>query len=204
MWIATGNNPTWFEEIARRIVPIRLDPKVESPWEREGFRHHDLIAWAKENRSRLVWAALTICQASAAWGWPEGSKTLGSYERWARVMSGILEVADVDGFLDDRERVHDVVVDDTADWINFTIQWWNEHEDQPVRATQLLSLAKRLFLLPDVTAGRDRHGRVTALGKALTSHRDRIIGRYSIHLVRHDGHTKSNMFALREVGETSG
>ena len=199
IWIATANSPSWSQELARRIVPIRLDSEVENPWQREDFRHPDLIAWAHENRPKLVWAALTICTASAVMGWPDGSKSLGSYERYARLMSGILEVAGIEGFLDDRELVHDVVEDETANWISFTTRWWNAYADQPVRAKQLLSLAVRLSLLPSITSGRDHHGRVTALGRALTSKRDRILGRYSIHLVRQDGHSKSNMFALREV-----
>ena len=198
-WIATGNNPSWSQELARRIVPIRLNSQVENPWDRKEFRHSDITVWAEAHRSELVWAALTICMASAAMGWPDGSKSLGSYERYSRLMSGILEVAGIDGFLENRDESHTVVEDDTAIWIRFTTQWWNKHEGRPVRAKQLLALAERLSLLPSITSGRDHHGSITALGRALSSNRDRIFGRYSIHLVRQDGHSKSNMFELREV-----
>ena len=42
LWIATGNNLQLGSEIARRTVWIRLDPKVDRPWERTGFRHDPL------------------------------------------------------------------------------------------------------------------------------------------------------------------
>ena len=43
LWIATGNNPEFSNEMARRLVRIRLDANVERPWQRYGFRHPDLI-----------------------------------------------------------------------------------------------------------------------------------------------------------------
>lgn len=63
LWIATGNNPEFSNEMARRLVRIRLDPHEERPWQRTGFRHPDLMTWVRANRSRLVAACLTLCQA---------------------------------------------------------------------------------------------------------------------------------------------
>ena len=50
VWIATGNNPQFSNEIARRMVRIRLDPHEDQPWLREGFRHPNLLAWVWQNR----------------------------------------------------------------------------------------------------------------------------------------------------------
>src|SRR5262249_52208889 len=99
VWIMTGNNPGLSSEITRRTVRIRLDARVDRPWLREGFRHADIRGWAVSNRSRLVWAALTLVQAWIAAGRPEGSRTLGMFERWAKVMGGILGVVGIPGFL---------------------------------------------------------------------------------------------------------
>ena len=54
LWIATGNNPEFSNEMARRLVRIRLDANVERPWQRSGFRHPDLMTWVRANRARLV------------------------------------------------------------------------------------------------------------------------------------------------------
>ena len=37
LWIATGNNPEFSNEMARRLVRIRLDANVERPWQRSRF-----------------------------------------------------------------------------------------------------------------------------------------------------------------------
>ena len=84
VWIATGNNPEFSNEMARRIVRIRLDAHVERPWQRAGFRHPDLMIWVRANRARLVAACLTLCQAWIAAGRPRGTRTIGSYENWAQ------------------------------------------------------------------------------------------------------------------------
>jgi hypothetical protein len=98
-WVATGNNVSVSDEIARRTLPIRLDPKVENPFERTGFKHHPLEQWMAENRADLVWSALTLVQAWVAQGMPEGSADLGKYARWAKVLSGILDAAGLPGLI---------------------------------------------------------------------------------------------------------
>jgi hypothetical protein len=102
MWIATGNNPDTTQEMYRRFVDIRLDAQMEFPEDRppDQFTIPDLKVWVRENRPRLVSAALTIIQAWVRKGMPHGSKSKASFETWARVMSGILENAGVEGFLD--------------------------------------------------------------------------------------------------------
>ena len=60
LWIATGNNLQLGSEIARRTAWIRLDPKVDRPWERTGFKHDPLGAWVVENRGRLLWALFIL------------------------------------------------------------------------------------------------------------------------------------------------
>lgn len=102
LWIATGNNPDTTNEMYRRFVDIRLDAEMEFPEDRrpDQFAIPNLKAWVRENRAALVEAALTIIQAWVCAGMPNGSKSKASFETWAAVMSGILENAGVEGFLD--------------------------------------------------------------------------------------------------------
>jgi hypothetical protein len=99
VWLLTGNNPALSSEMTRRTVRIRLDAKQDRPWLREGFRHADIREWVRANRGQRVWAALTLVQAWIAKGRPEGERTLGMFERWAKVMGSILEVGLIPGFL---------------------------------------------------------------------------------------------------------
>jgi hypothetical protein len=48
-WLATANNPTMSGEMARRSIRIRIDPKVDQPWKRDGFKHTNLLAWTREH-----------------------------------------------------------------------------------------------------------------------------------------------------------
>src|SRR5262249_39567252 len=74
-------------DIMRRTIPCRLVPDVERPEERTGFKYPRLMQHARENRPRLVAAALTILRAYAAADRPDQRLTpLGSYESWSDVV----------------------------------------------------------------------------------------------------------------------
>jgi putative DNA primase/helicase len=121
-WVATGNNVDLAPEQVRRVVPIFLDPGEKKPADRErgDFRHPDLMGWAIEERRKLVRAALTLIEhwrlgpAGIEGGYTfvredadpiTGGPTLGSFERWAGVVGGVLESARIPGFLTNRARV---------------------------------------------------------------------------------------------------
>ena len=46
---ATGNNPEFSKEMARRLLRIRLDAHLERPRQRAEFRHPDLNTWVRAN-----------------------------------------------------------------------------------------------------------------------------------------------------------
>ncbi len=81
LWVATGNNPEFSNEMARRLIRIRLDARVDQPWRRSGFRHPNLTAWVKANRGKLVAACLTLCRAWVAAGMPRGGTIVGQLRR---------------------------------------------------------------------------------------------------------------------------
>jgi hypothetical protein len=87
-WIATGNNIALSSEMARRVIPIRLEPQEERPEERDTFTHDPLLDWVREHRTDLVSACVSLIQAWIDAGRPAGKQTLGSFERWASVMGG--------------------------------------------------------------------------------------------------------------------
>jgi hypothetical protein len=56
----TGNNPNLHLELTRRCIRVRIDPRVDRPWKRSVFKHPEITTWAKENRSALVGAIVTL------------------------------------------------------------------------------------------------------------------------------------------------
>jgi hypothetical protein len=173
VWVATGNNPVLSNELTRRTIRIRLDAKMDRPWEREGFRHPNLLDWVRQNRAQLVWAALALGQAWIAAGKPEGKQVLGMFESWARVVGGILEVAGIAGFLQNRSAFYETA--DTQDVAirDFLRSWWSQYKAAAVRPRDLLTLAKESDAPLDLEA-KSEQGQRVKFGRLLLSLRDRV------------------------------
>ncbi len=87
VFFATGNNITYKADTAPRVVPIALDPKMERPEERTGFQQDDLRAWVRNERPRLVTAALTLMRAYFEAGCPQQSIIpMGGFEAWSALV----------------------------------------------------------------------------------------------------------------------
>jgi hypothetical protein len=170
MFVVTGNNVALSSEIAGRSVMIRLDPKVEDPSTRTGFRHPVIDAWALEHRGRLLWAALALGQAWIASGRPLTSVAFGGFQTWANVMGGILRVAGIDGFLENREDLFRRADEESASIRGFLAAWWDTHDTTAVPIKALLEIAKDHAL--DIAAKSDQ-GMLVRLGRLVQSLEDR-------------------------------
>jgi hypothetical protein len=92
MWVASGNNMRFGGDLHRRVIPIVLRTTEENPELRSGFKHNPLLDYIKENRGKLVAAALTLGRYSMQ----VNSKLvpLGSFEAWSKVArNGIYEIS---------------------------------------------------------------------------------------------------------------
>jgi hypothetical protein len=174
IWLATANNPTMSTEIARRTVRIRLDPKVDRPWQRTGFRHEDLRGWADEHRPAIVCAALTLVQSWVSAGQPLGKARLGSFEKWAAVHSGILDHLGVKGFLANANEFYEAADVEGAIWRQFVDLWFERFNETEVGVADLFGLAQSVEGF-DFGQGSDRAQRIT-FGRQLGNQRDRVIG----------------------------
>jgi hypothetical protein len=173
VWIATGNNPEFSNEMARRIVRIRLDARIDQPWRRKGFRHPDLIGWIRANRARLVAACLTLCRAWIAAGRPRGSRVIGSYESWSQILGAVLEVIGIEGFLGNLDEMMEVSDRDGAIWRSFVLAWWDRFGTAEVGTSDLYQLALVCEPPLPLGSGNERSQRIR-LGKALGRMRDRM------------------------------
>jgi 5S rRNA maturation endonuclease (ribonuclease M5) len=174
VWLATANNPTMSTELARRTVRIRLDPKVDRPWQRTGFRHEDLRGWADENRPQIVCAALTLVRAWIRAGQPLGKIRLGSFERWSAVHGGILSTIGVSGFLSNLEEFYEAADVEGAIWRQFVDLWFEKFNEREVGVADLFGMAQNVEGF-DFGAGSERSQRIT-FGRQLGQQRDRVIG----------------------------
>ena len=104
----------------------RLDASVElvelfrGAFLRTGFKHERLKEYVLHRRRELLIALLTIARAWFAAGQPKASTPLvGSFERWTEVIAGILQHAQVDGFLTNSDRLFEQSDVERSDWETF-------------------------------------------------------------------------------------
>jgi hypothetical protein len=198
-WLATGNNPSYSGEIGRRLVRVRLDASLEHPWERTGFRHPELATWVRENRGRLLWATLTLIRAWVVAGRPKGTEVMGSFEDWAATLGGIMQVAGIPGFLQNRQEVYARVAAEGEAWRALVAFWWEAYHEQRVGVDQLLQLATENRLLTDRRAGRTEGGSRTAMGMELAKQRDRVFGAFRIRGAGVSSDTGGAMYSLQKL-----
>jgi hypothetical protein len=107
-WLMTANNMQLGGDLTRRVIRIRLDANMEFPEHRQGWKHH-LPEWGEQHRADLVQACLTLCRWWTLKGSPEpsipGEHSKGSFEAWQTIIGGILQTAEVPGFLENVPEV---------------------------------------------------------------------------------------------------
>jgi len=164
-WVITGNALRLSGEMARRTISIRLNANMPDPWKRTGFKH-ELPGWAHEHRADLIRACIILVRNWLALGRPPGTRTLGSYEAWARLMGGIIEAAAIPGFLAETAQSSEDHSDDqdANRWNPLITGWWEQYREQPRTPKDLLDLATEL--VPETEKSNER-GRTTRLGNSL-------------------------------------
>jgi putative DNA primase/helicase len=187
IWVFVGINLVMSVEIQRRTILIRLDPGVERPDHRSGFRHPYLRQWVAEHRTEFVHAALTIWQAWLAAGRPLAARTIGSFEAWAQVIGGVLDVASIRGFLENLAIVHRTADPRDVAWRGLIQLWWARIGSGEIGVSDLWKMLDPnepdLLLALDL-GDRGDNARKTQLGLRLNRHRDRVVDGLKLVLAR--------------------
>lgn len=202
LWLATANNPDMSREIARRTLRIRIDPKVERPWARAGshFRHADLLGWARQHRADLLWACMVMIRWWVTEGRPLFSGTpRGSFESYSHTLGGILEVNGIYGFMAESEELHSSASTDIGGWADLVEAWYRVYQDQPVSASKLVKLTYDNDIMIDLRSGRSESSANSAMGRAVSKMKDRVINGFVIELAGYSNSRKRNEYQVRRV-----
>ena len=202
MWLLTGNNVRLSKDLARRSVRIRITPKEDQAWLREKFKHDPITSWTTANRDELVRAALILVRAWLAAGRPSGKARLGSYEQWANVMNGLLEVIGVKGFLGNLKELYEDADVEGAAWREFTTAWWDQHRDSEQRISDLVELCEKQDLMLQVRGDGSTRSQQSRLGRALQGARDRVFGDLQVCVHSRD-RDKRTVCSLKKLGATT-
>jgi hypothetical protein len=105
---------------------------------------------------------------------------LGSFESWAAVMSGLLDVAGVPGLLENASALYEQAEDEEADWPALLERWWAAHGDRPVGVSEIDALLAGSELLAAALGEGSDRARKTRLGMLLAARHGRIYGQWRI------------------------
>ena len=199
VWLATGNSVRTSREIARRLVKTKMDARMENPWARSEFKHKSLREWALTHRGELVWAALVLIQSWLAAGKPAGKAVFGTFEQWARVMGGILDVAGIPGFLTNLREMHSESDEETEAWHGFLAEWWSNCLDAVVSVKLLYDLAVENDLLLPILGGGTERSQKTVLGSALGRMVGRRLGEFEICEAPADRRQRTKQYRLKQI-----
>ena len=188
VWLMTGNNLGFQRTLGRRVVPIDLDAKVETPEDRTGFQYPDLQAHVCEHRPELVMAALTLLRAFHLAGRPQhGNAPMGSFEGWddlvrsAVIWAGLDDPATTDESRG-RGRIR-AQADDDLEGLGALLESLHDlyPNSRPFSTAEVIRKARdndNLSTALDMVAAPPRGGHANArsVGGAFRGQKDRPIG----------------------------
>jgi hypothetical protein len=210
-WVATGNNISLGTDLARRCYQIRFISSESRPWEREDFKHPELLCWVAQHRGELLAALLTLSRAWFAAGCPEAHlKAFGSFEQWSQVVGGILENAGIQGFLGNRNQMLADTDEEDQQWSLFLAALKRHFRGKSFTIAQLVqattghaeSKAKSIADTLPAAFLDTKHGRQhQLLGKAFSSRLKTKYGPAGLYLDRdgNDSHTKAARWCVRFI-----
>jgi hypothetical protein len=129
IWQATGINVRPDAEMQRRTCYVNLNSRLADNSQRT-FKHASLHTWTLEKRGELIAALLTLARAWIVAGRKRGAATLLGFDGWARIVGGILEHAEITGFMTNRPTMRDDR--EGAEIKDFIADWWSRWGAQPV------------------------------------------------------------------------
>lgn len=104
---------------------------------------------------------------------------MGSFEQWRNVIGGILKNADIDGFLENNEKMYKLADTDGPQWNMFVEAWYEHFKEKSVTSREVYNGAKMYSSLLDALPDQfidlmDKEGKFTrSLGIALAKNKDR-------------------------------
>ena len=178
--VASGNNVQASGEIAKRIVPIMLQPATPHPEARQDFQHPDLWAYVREHRKRVLSCLLGMVENWLVAGKPMHRNRLGGFESWSSVIGGILEV---NGFMHWRENEsvwQQLANPHGMEMERFVEAWHERYGTHEATAKELMSIAEQNELFAYVFARPSAQAVGAAFGKMLQRHVDAPVGQWFI------------------------
>jgi hypothetical protein len=175
--VASGNNVHMSGEMAKRTVPILLQPSDDAPELRRDFKHPDLRAFVRDSRRLNLACLLGMIARWEQQGRPQGEQRLGGFEAWCAIVGGVMRANRFDRWLTNARDWQRQADPHGEDLITFVRLWRERHGEVPVSANQLMALADENDLFLDELRGATEKGKLGSFSK-------RVLGRHKDTPVR--------------------
>lgn len=191
----SANNPRATGELVKRTVPIVLAPKNDHPELRDDFVHPDALAYAAQQRPKVIGALLGIVEAWRRAKRPVSPLRMGGFERWAAAVVSACRYAGFGAVMDNYREWCKAANDEGADMETLVEAWHEKHGDQTVTAAQILELVEKTGTFQSVLAKPTKGGQMVALARSvLTPLTDRPVKNW---VVKRFKVSASNVYALK-------
>lgn len=163
-------------------------------------RIHPAVLRTVHPRTTIVCACLTLVQAWVVAGMRHGSVHKGSFEKWAGINSGVMEIAGIAGLEGNRDEVDNIADIEADTWERWVAQWWKMFGDREVTASELAILVDRVDSAPIWTGDEPNQKAMSIrIGTALNLVRDRNFVGLTVKLSRKNKSTGSRLWKLTEA-----
>jgi len=174
--VGSGNNTECSGEIAKRTVPIQLQPRTAHPEARKDFLHPNLRAHVKESRRRILSVLLGMVENWLAQGRPRHQNRFGGFETWSETIGGILHVNCFNKWRTNESEWRKSANPALQEWETFVAAWGERHSTQRISVADLMQLADDSGCFQSILNRRTNRGRQVAFGTLLRRRMDTPVG----------------------------
>ena len=195
--VGTGNNVQASGEIAKRVVPIMIEPTDAHPEARTDFQHADIRAHVRRQRRIVLECLLGLVENWLAAGQPRHPNRLGGFENWSETVGGILQVNGLRKWRTNEEVWRERADPRGQEMAAFVTAWHGAFCCTERTPKELLELAGKEDLFNSIFAKRTPQAIGAAFGRMLGRHVDRPVDKW---FIRRGGPATHAVYFLKSIG----
>ena len=150
LWGVTSNNATIGDDIARRMIAVEIDPKVERPYERTGFKITNWEQHIIARREELLSALLTMVRYALSLGAPAPAQRSDSFAGFVALTQHVLTSCGVRGTVMSAESIETVSSPDSDDITDFLLALADVEDDGSFKSGEWFTLKELMALVGGV------------------------------------------------------
>ena len=162
--VASGNNIQVTGEIAKRTIPICLQPASAAPESRQKFNHPDIREYVRTNRKNVLACLIGMVENWLDAGRPGPDKILGGFESWSRAVGGILQLNGMSEWRKNEKEWRSNASPHDMEMEIFVAEWVKKYCYDEVTLVELRSIAEQYGLFTELLNARNERAAQTSFG----------------------------------------